>query len=144
MNNINYISNGKWYIQSHRDLYAVYHLLEGFYCDTLMPVYGESYRYRLVYNKDLQMLKVVRYDRYSLRGKAVMLSLLNSCDLQKRVQLLFDSIVAMGIVNAPFYSVDITFKTSINDVCNMKKNYLISSGGLGRNKGYFCIKGKIY
>ena len=136
---MNYISNGIWHIQKRRDLYAIYTLVMDFYRNALVPLYGETKRCRLVYTKDLNYIKV----KYS----GVQTKFLPLCidDTVFQIKLLSDSIVAVGIANAPFYNIDISFDTNIqesDDICDRSK--LKSSGGIGSLSGYYKLKGRIY
>lgn len=138
MKGINYEVKGKWYIQKNRDLHDVRNLLSEFYYDSLNVPKDNSSKYRLIYDRDLQLLKIKSYSKG--RNRTLLISVSDYDEVVKRVALLFDTIVAMGIVNAPFYYVDVLF-----DANNSHRNsYLESKGGTGRNRGYYSLIGKIY
>lgn len=144
MININYMSNGKWYVHNRMDIFTIHNLLNDFYKDTLEPVYGVSTICDLEYDKDLQILRLHRYGKRGLLHKPIVIPLSKDEVVSNRVTLLLNSLAASGILNAPFCLARLKFKTLIGCIRDLSdKDFLVTKECSGRNKGYYSVKGEI-
>ena len=142
--NFNYISNGKWYINNSNDIHKIHSLLLSFYDDTLKSLYGKSKKCRLIYDKDLQLLILKNYGVKRIFNKSIKIFLNYTEGIYKRIKLLFESIVATGVVNAPFYRVDISFSTDVSGKSDyIDSGYVYSASKFGVANGYFSLVGRI-
>ena len=145
---INYISNGKWHIRKRSDLYAVYRLVIQF-VERCMPEWLEGVsRFKFDYDRELDLVsltKCISNSSVSLLKDAKVVSLKDdSTEFSAQVRLLLDTIGAMGIVSAPFNSVNLLLDTSMLGEEDLNpSDYLVSSGCKGRNKGYYTLQGKL-
>lgn len=144
MFNVNYISNGKWYVHNRSDIFTVHSLLKDFYNDTLKPTYGKSSVCDLEYDKELQILRLRRYGTKGILNRTIVIPLSENQVMNDRVVLLLNSLAASGILNAPFCLARLKFKTMIGCIRDLKdKDFLVTKECSGRNRGYYFVKGEL-
>ena len=146
--NVNYIgSGGKWHIRKKSDLYAVHSLILGF-CEENMPSWIDSCsRFKFEYSRELGLVslsKCLPNSSIMLLSDEKVVSLRDNNDFTIKVRLLLDTIAAMGIVSAPFNSVDLLVDKNMSGVEDLSSSdYLVSSGCTGKNTGYYTLQGKL-
>lgn len=144
MMTINYVSNGKWHIRQKRDLMKVSNIVNSFVYDEISPLFGSKPNYISIdYDRDLNMVRVhkcVKVFKWFIKvGRGRKVNLGSSREFAQRFKLMLDTIVSLGIVNAPFTNVNVSISTNIKDSIN-PRSYLESSWALKDNGYYLKIR----
>lgn len=135
----NHIKRGAWYVYQRDDLYEIYKLFYAFYKTAVEPKLGKTKSFVFEYDNELRVVTL----RKPWHWKKHKIHLTND-EFSTSVYKLLNEITATGIVSAPFYSVEMEIGTTIGDkTCMRRDNLLTYKGGMGKNTGYYYLRGML-
>ena len=137
------VKKGKWYLYKKGDLYNIYSAFLNFYNNCIVPKFGFTEVCNFEYDSELCLIKLHKY-KIGGHSYKILYCPLKHKDTYNDFVLLLKSLEVIGVCNAPFTRINLTFNTKINCIDKIGSDSLvIVKGTIRKNSEKFTLKGSI-